>query len=310
MNSRKFLIVILIAAVIVVAGCTSESNRTAKISDSDGILINEFSADPVRANADERVQFLLDFENTGGTTATNIRANIYGAESWLTPVVQKTFSTLAPPDITLQPPGPGGFKIVQWELQPNNPGEGVVDPQIITARVRYNYKTMSVANIPIYTVAEYRRRNQISSPIDFVTVSNAKAPVQIEIAPIESMQIDTTDDETTFSKTIRFINAGSGVPIGAVAGVETDGVITGTVKLSGPAEFSECLGATSGNTVTITPGDVKIRRAESDRRICTIRLDKSKFGASNPMATVKLTFDLDYDYYVEESVTVSIVGQK
>lgn len=306
MKFKALLFVILVAAILVVSGCAGKE-REVKTTDNDGIIINEFTADPIRANADEDVVFYLDFENTGGTTATNVRANLYNAEGWTPAPVEKTFGSLSPPNINTQPQTPGGFKIAQWKLQPNNPLEGVESPRTITARVRYHYKTTSQINIPLYTEDEYNRRTQTSAEINTVTVSNAKAPVSVGISPSSVLQFDTKDSQTTFSELITLTNIGSGVPIGTLDNVETDGVIGGTITLTGPAEFSDCLGATSGKSITIPAGGFTIRRADSDKALCDIVV-KNSFLGSSPMATIGLTFNLDYDYYVEASATVTVVG--
>jgi hypothetical protein len=79
MNIKSpIIIALLILSIIFISGCTSNVNVDA----NNGIVINEFSADPVTAEPDDMVNFFLDIENVGGTTAKCISAELFGAESW------------------------------------------------------------------------------------------------------------------------------------------------------------------------------------------------------------------------------------
>lgn len=68
----------LILAVVLTAGCLGST----QIDPNNGLHINEFSADPVVAEADDVVRLLLDIENIGGTTAECVTAELFGVESW------------------------------------------------------------------------------------------------------------------------------------------------------------------------------------------------------------------------------------
>lgn len=73
----KYYIIILSLLVLITA-CTGSINT----DDNNGIVINKFDADPDQAETDDRVNFFLDVENVGGTTAKCVVAEIYGVDSW------------------------------------------------------------------------------------------------------------------------------------------------------------------------------------------------------------------------------------
>ncbi|MAH42204.1 hypothetical protein CL614_00555 [archaeon] len=302
------LLGVLLVAVLIISGCT-DSDRDVKTSDNDGIVINEFTVDPYRINDDETALFSMEIENIGGTTATNVRLNLYGAEGWETAVNEIVYSSLDPPNINLEPNTPGDFQLADWELQAPDLPEGLVVPYNVKGRVRYHYHTTNSVSIPVYEKQEYTRRNQIGADIESVNVVNVRAPVRVDIDPLDFIVFDTEDEEQTYSRRLIFINVGSGVPIGEIDGEDVDGVITGTVKINGPAVFADCIGVTDGKEVEISAGDIKIRRSDSIKKPCSIKIDKEAFGLS-PTATVSLIMDLDYDYYVEQSVTVDVAGKK
>ncbi len=311
MNSKILTPVTLlfaVALVVSVSGCTT-GTREVSLSDNDGILINEFTVDPLRINDDETALFSMEIENMGGTTASFIRANLYGVEGWGEVANEVTYSQLDPPNINIEPNTPGDFKLIDWELDAPNLPEGLIVPYTVTGRVRYHYTTTNVITIPVYEKQEFTRRNQIGAAIDSVNVVNVRAPVKINIDPLDYIIFDTEDEDQTYSRRLIFSNVGSGVPIGMISGEEVDGVLTGTIRLEGPAQFADCVGATSGKEVTLDAGEVKIRRGESIKKACSLRIDDAAFGSA-PAATISIIMELDYDYYVESSVVVEVAGKK
>lgn len=76
----KFILpILLLLCVVLVSGCTS---TTAPVLSGDGIVIRSFSAEPVQVDENDLVNFNLDIENIGTTTASCVRADIMGLEGW------------------------------------------------------------------------------------------------------------------------------------------------------------------------------------------------------------------------------------
>lgn len=311
MSMRTILsIVIALALVVSISGCTnSGSTREVKTSATDGIVINSFTVDPARINDDETALFSLEFENVGGTTATNVRADLFGAESFQTHPNEVVVSQLSPPNINIDPNTPGDFYMADWELSAPDLPEGIVSPFNIEARVRYHYHTTNVITIPVYEKQEFIRRTQIDAAIDTANIVNVNAPVKVDISPADHLVFDSANPDQSYGERLVFTNAGSGAPIGRIDNEDVDGVITGTITLAGPADFVNCIDATSGKHVNIAPGDVKIRRSESVTKPCSITINEDEFGSS-PTATITMTMDLDYDYYVTSTVTLEVAGKR
>src|SRR3989338_6106681 len=70
-------IIILIIAVILIAGCTG---RQISVDSNNGISINRFAASPTEERSGGLVLFDLEIENVGGTTANNVKADLYNVE--------------------------------------------------------------------------------------------------------------------------------------------------------------------------------------------------------------------------------------
>ena len=73
---KKIIFLILIAVLI--SGCTSNT----RVVPNDGIVVNDFSVDPISAEATDTVRFFLDAENAGGTTARCVTTELFGVDNW------------------------------------------------------------------------------------------------------------------------------------------------------------------------------------------------------------------------------------
>ncbi|MBI3190513.1 hypothetical protein HYZ41_02300 [archaeon] len=71
-------IILLIFLAVIISGCTSNT----RVIPNDGIVVNDFSADPISAQATDTVRFFLDAENAGGTTAKCVTTELFGVDSW------------------------------------------------------------------------------------------------------------------------------------------------------------------------------------------------------------------------------------
>jgi hypothetical protein len=68
----------LLAAIIAVSACVSSPQQSL----NNGLIVNQFTADPSSADAEDTVNFLLDVENVGGTTASCVVSELFGVDGW------------------------------------------------------------------------------------------------------------------------------------------------------------------------------------------------------------------------------------
>jgi hypothetical protein len=311
MNNKKqsFLVTITLFALVVASGCTGiGQERAAKVDPNNGIVINEFSVDPPRAVfGEDTVSVYLEVENVGGTTAKNVEVKLTGVGGFDGYTAKTIIPELSPPDISIEPPVPGILKAFVWELVPKNVGEGVSHIESIIGRVMYDYTTTAAVSIPVYSKAEYKRLQNLGQEIEStVTLSNTNAPVKIALSGEVPLVASEAGEEGSYI--IEFINVGDGIP----STNNEDGQIAGKIKIMGPAEFVDCLGQ-SGTEITINPTgpideQIKIRRGESIKKACSIRLTTD--WADAPKDSIQMTFDLDYRYYVQKEVAVNVIGAR
>lgn len=293
-------IALALALVILVSGCVGTQGRTVTSLPNDGLIIKEFSSDASRYANDEQIPLYIEIENVGGTTARNVNVEVRGA-SWST--FSQAVGTMAPPDLTVQPPTPGDFEVITPSLNAFTAlPEGVEAPVTLWARVTYDYSSNGIATVNVINKAEYRRMVQMGSEIPKgIQVYNSKGPVHLDIDErgVDPVITDTTTAGVKQEVPIRIYinNVGSGAPISN----DNVGEMTLSLSLQGlGATFKECMGQSysSGTQLTIT-----LRRGEKYVIPCKAEVDTPLLSG-----TFSVLFRSDYKYFVEQPLTVTLVG--
>jgi len=312
---KKYLLVLVVMTIIAISGCTQ---RSTTVDVNNGLKINEFSADPIEAESNDLVTFLLEVENVGGTTAKDVVANLYGVQNqWLDTNNNKVDSTLTKEIGTLKPPDisrniPGDFKMVQWTLRAPRMPEGTKQKLPVTVRVTYIYNTTGSIVIKAFSDQQQKIEQNLKNwpPANPFVVTNTNAPIKIDVPARyqNSIIVDTTNtDDQKEQLRIEFINVGKGWPVTE----NVPGRMYGTIRLYGPAEFSDCLGVTSGNEIAIDESNIDLVKLKSDGKVpvaCEIKINKDQWGNA-PEGIITMTFEMYYLYYLEETAPVTVIGK-
>ncbi|MBI5347476.1 MAG: hypothetical protein HZB66_02605 [Candidatus Aenigmarchaeota archaeon] len=294
--------VVLVLSLIVISGCVQREVRT---DENNGLVINAFEADLYRVEEGEQFTLFLEVENVGGTTAENVKSNLYGA-SWASPG-EKTVSKLSPPDIVSSPPIPGDFYQVEWMLDAPDLEEGVEQDFRLVTRINYDYNSNPVSNIPALSKEEYRRKTMKGEVVDEgISTSNTPGPIKVYVtgsSPIIVRSDLVEGEDNQYVMRIAFTNVGYGIPITD----NVDGKIKGHVKIMGiGATMENCLGVdVNGNEADF---DVVLRSGQDVTKGCTINIDKDEWGML-PKETVTLEFSLSYQYYIDKDITITAIGR-
>jgi len=303
MNKTLPIVVLSLAMIVLISGCTIPgTTREVKVSSTDGLVINEFSSDITRYEDTEPVSLYLEIENVGGTTAKDIDVSIKGApwDPTSNPPNSQDF-VLEPPDLAPVPPVPGEFKIFGWDLDPyTEVPQGVELPVILTSRIEYDYSNNGVTQIPVINREEYKRRLALGLEIpSSPNVTNTRGPIHIDIDP-RGLPIIIKPGETEQASLRLYIkNVGTGAPI---KDYDIGNITIGLDLISNlDVEFANCLGATSG---THASQEKILRRGESITIPCVINIT----SAPTLYDYISIVFKTDYRYYIEQPLTVTIVG--
>ena len=321
---RLPIILTLLLAVAVVAGCVGQApaTREVKVVANDGLQISSFAAEPSSVDVGDSVTFMLEVENVGGIKATDVFAHLLGVEGqWrqLTsgnPLVtdsSKSLGSMTPPNPTFNEPG--DFKVTTWTYKTPAIAPGLQYTADVTAEVLYRYNTTGALVIKAigetFLRTEYLAKGRTpAGPV----ITNTNAPVKILVPDTQASYYIRVDDSDTADayqyKPVQFklVNVGSGFPFtGGVAGA-----VIGKISVRGPGNpvFSECLGQTNTADVTISTSGIgadlaRLRTAQGAVTIsCVLKLSAAAFAVTDEQ--VRLDFNLGYDYYIQKPVQVAI----
>ena len=320
---KKHYLVFLILAVVFVAGCTG---RPARQDPLRGITINSFTATDSQVRSGEFVLFDLEVENIGGTTAREVQADLFGVEGqWRDSFGNLIQDTQTRELGTMRAPLPernipGDLKIAQWQLQTPRIPQGISPNLQVEARVTYDYNTSGHLAVGAMSEDEFRRRQINNQPPGFIAESvNSQGPINLQVSDkfTRPLIVDTTSDEAFSIHPFRFdfVNVGDGFPItpeddGRIRGA--GGRLSGTIELLGPgASFEDCLGVHSGNIVNLDDAEITVRLRENNRVpiACSVKIDKSQWN-NRPEDTIQFVFNIFYRYYVPQTVSVNVIGER
>ncbi|MCX6818391.1 MAG: hypothetical protein NT129_00125 [Candidatus Aenigmarchaeota archaeon] len=296
---KKVLLAFLLVAVIALSGCVGQ--RPVNIDANNGLLISTFSVDPLKVEEGEDVSFLMDIENVGGVTATDINVNFYGAEGWDS-VEEKTIAELEPPNPISNTPG--DFKTVSVVLTaPPDLPQGVQVTYPITARATYDYKTTGSIIIPAYSKTLYKIKTDKGETIDTTPkVENTNSPIKVSLSrgPTPIIVDEEEGEETTY--VLEFANVGSGWPVTE----EGIGEMTGTIKVEG-ADLVRCLEEDAvSNTVTFDVDTLKMRSSGKVPVSCDVKVPSG--WSTTQSGSIVFMIDIDFGYYVEKTANIMVWG--
>jgi len=319
---KKYLI-LLILAVVVVAGCTG---KQVSQDVNSGLTINSFTATEPQTTSGDMVLFDMEVDNIGGTTARNAQVDLFGVEGqWRDSFGNLIQDTQTKQLGTLRPPFPlrnipGDMKLVQWQLMTPNIPQGIAPNKQVEARVTYDYNTSGHFTIGAMSEDEYRRQQINNQQITFTPeIVNSEGPLHLTISDtfLKPIIVDTTSPDAFETHPFQFVltNVGGGFPItpeddSRIRGA--GGKLEGTIDVFGPGvSFDDCLGATSGTHVDLDDSEILVRVRDNNQVpiACSIKIDKSQWG-NRPEDSVEFVFNIFYRYYNYKTVTVNVVGAR
>lgn len=322
---KNKVLLILLLAVVATSACIG--GRQATQLPTQGLAINSFSISDSQVQSGEIVLIDMEVENVGGTTASNVQADLFEVEGqWRDTFGNLIENTMTRNIGTLKPPLPvrdipGDFKLVSWQMQTPEIPQGITRDITIEGRVTYDYNTSGHMIIEAVSEDEFRRRQILGQesgmPADIV---NSEGPIHMEIperyrSPVVVFSSNDEDDFEKRSFRFEFVNVGNGFPItpesdGSIIGA--GGKLTGTIDLLGPGvEFEACLGQEGGTHIDLEDSEIVVRLRDNQRApiACDVRIDKDIWG-NRPTDTIQFVFNIFYRYYVPAKATISVFGTR
>lgn len=325
-KTAAFMIMIILAA-----GCIG-TTRPVKVSASDGLQINDFSADINDVYSGEQVRLNLEVENIGGTTARNVKTTLFGSvDIWNPqPMPDSSNSLLAeqmkPPVIGSNTPGEFTRRI--WTVTAPYLPEGLSESYSIGVRAGYDYTTTSVTPLDIITYDQFdllRKQGGFAQTATFSQNSNAPIKIQLDaLSPVRPRSQCTSSVcpgiKETFTLTL--VNIGSGVPFKFGTDIKdfnSDNI--GDVELHIKATKGSLVcdtGATdgSGGTIKISSSDpddaqktLRLTRGFGSVKIpCTFSIPANELTAGVPKDSLTVQITAKYSYAIDKTIPIKVTS--
>jgi hypothetical protein len=319
---NKILIICVIAALVLISGCTGQNVQRDV---NNGLAMTNILASPSQARAGEMVLIDLEVQNVGGTTARDVKVDLYGVQDqWRDAFGNLVDSTLPKEFASMRPPQPdrnipGDLKMAQWDLMTPNIPQGISPTLPVEARVSYDYNTSGHLKVFAMSEDEFRRKQLQNEATPASEIINSEGPLHLSIPANyqNPVIVDTTSEEQYQIQPFRieFQNVGTGYPItleddGSIRGA--GGRIRGTIEIYGPgAEFDNCLGVQGGKLINLDDAEIPARLRETSTGVlpvaCSIKIDKTAW-AGRPEDSIQFIFNIFYRYYTKQTVSVKVVG--
>ena len=304
MKLKSYLPILAVAMVVIAAGCTSHSGST--ISTNDGVVINSFESDDTTLYSGSSTTLYLDVQNVGGVDASDVSAYLLGADGW----------TVSPGDKypkyfigNLEAPKegiPSSPRTITWHVTAPHLPEGVKQPFQLTARVVYRYKSNAAGKIDVYNDEEWKRTmSQNPTVSTVVPVQNSPGPIHVSIIGPSAVKLSSYQDGIPLN--IKISNSGSGYPIKDVNSWDKP-QLSGTITVIGGGTI-QCYnddGSPVGPSNSISLNDMDMRYRKPKSISCQLYPDLQK----QPYEPVTISFSFDYNYYVQKSLTINVIGKK
>ncbi len=301
MKLKSYLPILAVAMVVIAAGCTSHSGST--ISTNDGVVINSFESDDTTLYSGSSTTLYLDVQNVGGVDASDVWVYLLGAEGWKpTQSPSKQIGKLEAPKEGI----PSSPRTITWHVTAPQLPEGVKQPFQITARVVYHYKSNAAGKIDVYSDEEWRRtmsQNPTASTV--VPVQNSPGPIHVSIIGPSAVKLSSYQDGIPLN--IKISNSGSGYPIKDVNSWDKP-QLSGTITVIGGGTI-QCYnddGTQTGKSSSVTLNDMDMRYRKPKSISCQLYPDLQ----GQPYEPVTISFSFDYNYYVQKSLTINVIGKK
>jgi len=314
-------LILSMALLLLVAGCVS-TQRPVKVSASDGLQINEFSADINDVFGQEPVTLSLEVENVGGTTAKYIIAKLFGGNSgWGGNDASNTPKALgAGTDTSLIPPlietnKAGGFSRKIWSITAPDLPQGLAQSFDIGVRIRYDYTTTSITPVDVISFAQFdqlRKKGTFEQGTTATQNSNAPVRISIEVSsPITQQAADTSISEPV---TLSFVNVGSGIAFNDKTAANLDFPAQSTL---GKVSFNIIVSKgtltcdNADGTSAQTSGIVTLRRGFDTVKLpCTLTLAANDLTVGVPKDTITVTVTTDYSYAIDGTASIKVTSKK
>ncbi len=305
---------LLIIALVFISGCVGQ---TAKIDVNNGVIIEKFIANPADVFDFQTVTFSVDVSNVGGTTANDVKVKLLGVEgAWRQASSSDIVSEISKGPFSLKPPNlkdniPGDSRFSDFTLTAPDLNEGDKTSFPVKARVEFTYSTTGTVIIKAISLNQQQiMQRKGESVLDAVKESNSDGPLKFKFVRGATPLVIDPDEGGTIEREFRFeiSNVGQGWPISD----NTVGKIGSSARgnklvLQAPSGIS--LTSCDGISGSLDGFYVVLRSDGRAPVSCTVRINTADWRTKTE-GNIVFKFDSNYNYFVEDDVSISVQGTK
>lgn len=298
----------LLAAVVIVAGCTDSSqNDSVTVSQTSGVEIMSFTASPSSLTGGQPATLQMNIKNRGGVDAENVQAQLtdpeFGSDSGLWSVEggawKDGFETLRGPN-----PDSGQdalTRTLQWSVTAPNRDNQIDIDYDFDANLFYHYNTQASTQMRLVNTNSVEGQPARSTP----SIENTGGPIQLGVQASSPVLFSQSSGGSSISRPfcITMQNQGAGTPFiyedsmvngNAYRGVNDD--ITNMVNLSV---------STSSSFIEFEDNNVEKELVGNPPSTC-VDMNASYVSTSEGSTTAQITIDADYGYRVQDSTAITL----
>ena len=302
----------LLAAVVIVAGCTDNSqNNSVTVSQTSGVEIMSFTASPSSLSGGQPATLQMNIKNRGGVNAENVQAHLtnpeFGSDSGLWSIQgddnnngwKDGFQTLRGPN-----PDSGQdalTRTLQWSVTAPNRDNQIDIDYDFDADLFYRYSTEASTQMSLVNTNSVEDRPTRSTP----SIENTGGPIQLGLQA--SSPVLFTKSSGGSSQSLPFCvtmqNQGAGTPFlydaakvdgNAYRGVSDD--VTNQINLSI---------STSSSFLEFEQNNVQKELIGNPPSTC-VDMNASYVSTSEGSTTAQITIEADYGYRVQDSTGITV----
>ncbi|MFH1237593.1 MAG: hypothetical protein V1648_04295 [Candidatus Aenigmatarchaeota archaeon] len=306
MNSKICALVPVLALFIVVfsSGCTSFGGQT---SSGQGIVIENFESDFQKIYAGETFKLQMKAKNTGSVDADFIMPELYNIDKDLNGVniaiscangCGETIKMLAK---DADRGTEGESKTCIWNCKaPDDIPKGLSVTFNPSLRLYYLYRTTTIKSINIASQNELRALQTQGGALPSETVSTTEGPVQLDVVVNGPIRYWEGENTVTFPININLQNNGGGIAC---------------LKCSDPKSWNKIIltfenekGTATLESCDLQTGkmEVDLWKGQSRTVTCEVRIN---VGQTTGFVQKSLSFEAGYDYFVDASTSIEVVGR-
>ncbi len=280
---------LLILAILLVAGCTS-NNDTGSQS-NQGIIIESLEINPSEVADVEPFDLIFEVTNVGGKKTT-VNAFIYGP-SWISGTDGDLGAhELIAPDKQVGSIGES-FIYTKTYNAPVSVTKGLTQEYTVNGRICYPYTTSASTDVEIISLAE-KRITDVKQATKTVKTQKSDAPIHIEFTIKEPLiDYDESGQEIPIAVKVRDVGGGFATSPG-----------TGCIKNPELGVMNKIDVTLTGEGITDCVGkDLHLVNGET-----TLFCKLTATTGGVPSKNVKLMAEATYKYYKTKTTTVKISG--